>query len=64
MDVYAVLKIADYEYGCRKVEKLFSTPEKAEEYVENSKDNYDYTFWDGSIEPNLIIRTYQLDERY
>lgn len=62
MVVYVVRKICDYEYGCRNIEAVFSTQEKAEEYVENSPHNQMYEFWDLHSEPNLIIEDYEVVE--
>lgn len=62
MRVYVVRKISDHEYGCRNIEAVFSTQELAEEYVNNSPDNWIYKFWDGISEPNLLIEDYEVIE--
>lgn len=63
MKVYIVKKIIDHEYGCRDVEAVFATEELANEYIDNSEDNFEYEFWNGSIESNLIIEEYEVYER-
>lgn len=55
MIVYVVRKIDDYEYGCRNIEGIFSTPEAAESYIESTGNQGEFDFWNGSKEMLYIV---------
>lgn len=56
MKVYVVSKCEDDEYGCREAIKVFSTLEKAKEYVNSQDDKIIGTWFDDDYE------TYSIEE--
>lgn len=62
MFVYVVTSICDSEYGCTTIEKIFSSYEKAEEYISNNGGNYIMKFWSGVERWYYSIETWEIDE--
>ena len=54
MIVFIVMKISDFEYGCRKVDAVFKNYEDAEKYIENAGQS-EVEFWNGSKEMYYTI---------
>ena len=57
MNVFVVLEICDYEYGCRRIRDIFSNADDAQKYIE-ALGNQEVEFWDGSKENKYIIESY------
>ena len=62
MLVYLVEKICDFDYGCRKVVKVFNNEESARNYVNEQPDVGDVKFWDGTSEPMYEITPFEVEE--
>ena len=62
MLVYLVEKICDFEYGCRKVVKVFNNEESARNYVNEQPDVGDVKFGDGTSEPMYEITPFEVEE--
>ena len=62
MLVYLVEKICDFEYGCRKVVKVFNNEESARNYVNEQPDVGDVKFWDSTSEPMYEITPFEVEE--
>lgn len=60
MTVWAVEAISDFEYGCRKIRRIFYHYEDAVKYIGGCPDKGDFTFWDGTTEPMFIIEGYDV----
>lgn len=60
MSVYIVEQVTDYEYGCRSIDAVFAKYEDAEEYVKNTNNQCEITFWDGSKEMKYHIEEYEV----
>ena len=59
MEVYCIMKIRDYEYGCREIESIWSTYESAESHV-NELGQEEIIFWDDSVESLYTIECHQV----
>ena len=62
MLVYLVEKIYDFEYGCRKVVKVFNNEESARNYVNEQPDIGDVEFWNGENIPMYEITMFEVEE--
>ena len=62
MEVYCIMQIRDYEYGCREIESIWDTYESAESHV-NELGQREINFWDGSVEDLYTIECYQVQGR-
>lgn len=62
MLVYLVEKICDFEYGCRKVVKVFNNEESARNYVNEQPDVGDVEFWTGENIPMYEITPFEVEE--
>ena len=61
MTVFAVFQICDYEYGYRKVVKVFSNEAKAENWIKDQPDKGKVKFWDGSWESMYKIKRFEVE---
>lgn len=57
--VYIVMKICDFEYGCREVDRVFSTENEAKEYVESVQE--DIVFWNGKTHKLYTIEEWEVE---
>jgi len=57
LNVFVVLEICDYEYGCRRIRDIFSKSDDALKYIE-ALGNHTVEFWNGSKENKYIIESY------
>lgn len=57
MNVYCVMEIEDYEYGCRGIESIWATREQAQEHIEEL-GNKIITFWNGCEMDKYAIDVY------
>lgn len=59
MNVYCVMEIEDYEYGCRRIESMWSTREQAQDHIEEL-GNKAITFWNGFKMDKYTINVYEV----
>ena len=59
MEVYCVMEIVDYEYGCRDIESIWSTYEQAKEHIDEL-GNKTITFWNDSEMDKYTIDVYEV----
>lgn len=59
MNVYCVMEIVDYEYGCRGIESIWSTREQAQDHIEELGNDI-ITFWDDSERDRYTIEVYEV----
>ena len=46
-NVYVVTEICDYEYGCRTIESIWSSPESAEAHIKELGGRGELVLWSG-----------------
>ena len=61
MKVFVVSKICDWEYGCRKVVKIFNEETKAESWINKQPDKGKVTFYDGSWDSMYEIEIFEVE---
>jgi hypothetical protein len=66
MVAYLVLVNCDEEYGCRDVEKIFDSYEKAEAFInkkieENPEDEFFYPWYNENGVPKRIIEEQEIE---
>ena len=59
MTVYCVMKLDNREYGCRRIESIWTTYEQAETHIEELGQKK-IKFWDGAILDLYAIEEYQV----
>lgn len=62
MKVYAVMSVCDYEYGCTEIVGIFSTEEKAKEYIEQLGGQRTWDCWNGSTYNQYTIDEWEVDQ--
>ena len=59
MEVYCVMELTDREYGCRDVESIWATYEKAQEHIDKLGNDV-INLWDDRELDLYIIQEYQV----
>ena len=62
MVVYVVLSVCDYEYGNTKIVGIFSTKEKAKEYIEQLGGQRTWGCWNGNTYNQYSIDKWEVDK--
>ena len=61
MVVWVVMRVCDYEYGCRDVDAVFDNPESANAYVEKQTNgNNELPLWNGCIIDNYSVEPWEV----
>jgi len=61
MVVWVVMRVCDYEYGCRDVDAVFDNQESANEYVEKQTNgNNELPLWNGHIIDNYSVEPWEV----
>lgn len=47
MNVFIVMEIIDFEYGCRGIAAVFESYDDAEKYIEDIGNQQEIEFWNG-----------------
>lgn len=61
MIVYCVMELTDHEYGCRSVESVWTTCERAEEHIEELGQQ-NIGMWTGENIDLYTINSYSVNE--
>ena len=61
--VWIVMRVCDYEYGCREIDAVFDNLKSANEYVEkHANGNNEMPLWSGRIVDTYVVESWAVRE--